>query len=209
MIARIKSNMDVVGECWIWRGAKDRDGYGRIRVGGRKVKRVHRASWEAANNGNANGMLVCHHCDTPSCVNPKHLYLGTVLDNNRDKMAKGRGMFHHGQDCVVAKLTDKDVMAAFDMYATGDFRQKDIAAHFGVSTAAIQLILSGKNWKHKGVPPVKGMRSAPKKALRKLTIEVVAALVAEYRNTKISQIALAKKYGVSQQYVSLAVSKGS
>jgi hypothetical protein len=75
--------------CLLWFGKADRQGYGRVRVG-RKHLFVHRVSWEAANGPIPATLLVCHHCDTPACINPAHLFLGTIADNNRDCILKGR-----------------------------------------------------------------------------------------------------------------------
>jgi hypothetical protein len=77
-------------ECWRWTAALDGKGYGRFRLpAGNKL--AHRIAWEL-HNGTAvpKGMFVCHSCDNPVCVNPAHLWLGTVHDNIRDRTEKGR-----------------------------------------------------------------------------------------------------------------------
>jgi hypothetical protein len=77
--------------CWIWTGgctgAKHRYGI-CIRFGERLA---HRVSWRAFRGAIPVGLFVLHKCDTPSCVNPDHLWLGTIGDNTRDMYAKGRG----------------------------------------------------------------------------------------------------------------------
>lgn len=71
--------------CWTWQGSRDRKGYGRwSRV------LTHRHSWSLANGPIPDGLWVLHHCDNPPCVNPRHLYLGTVVENVRDSVARGR-----------------------------------------------------------------------------------------------------------------------
>ena len=76
--------------CWLWIGANSgKGGYGQISINGR-IKRAHRVSWELHRGFIPEGMLVCHHCDTPPCVNPDHLFVGTYSDNTIDSVKKGR-----------------------------------------------------------------------------------------------------------------------
>lgn len=72
--------------CWKWTGPVDRKGYGRW---GKEVASRH--SWELANGPIEGGLWVLHHCDNPPCVNPAHLYLGTVVENAQDMVARQRG----------------------------------------------------------------------------------------------------------------------
>jgi hypothetical protein len=77
--------------CWEWQGWRDDGGYGSIGSFGNADRvKTHRYSWQLHNGPIPDDLLVCHTCDNPPCVRPDHLFLGTHLDNMRDKMKKGR-----------------------------------------------------------------------------------------------------------------------
>ena len=75
--------------CWLWDAHKDKDGYGRITVSGKDF-RAHRLSWLIYKGKLTKNICVLHKCDTPQCVKPGHLFLGTNKDNYLDCVAKGR-----------------------------------------------------------------------------------------------------------------------
>lgn len=81
--------IDRTGDCWVWTGATDDDGYGIFRSGG-SVFRAHRVSYEENVGPIPDGLGVLHHCDNPPCVRPDHLWTGTTAQNTEDKMRKGR-----------------------------------------------------------------------------------------------------------------------
>lgn len=81
-----------VSACWLWTGGKFKSGYGSIGRGGRGTgcARAHRVSYELNVGPIPPGLHVLHMCDTPACVNPRHLWVGTQQDNMADRKAKGR-----------------------------------------------------------------------------------------------------------------------
>lgn len=79
----------IEGGCWIYNGFRNVWGYGRIKSNGENTL-THRLSYIHHNGEIPKGMLVCHKCDNPSCINPMHLFLGSNTDNIRDSIKKGR-----------------------------------------------------------------------------------------------------------------------
>jgi hypothetical protein len=76
--------------CWLWTGATDRRGYGKIFDGAGKLLIASRVAHELCIGPIPDGLCVLHKCDNPPCVNPDHLFLGTFGDNTQDMLAKGR-----------------------------------------------------------------------------------------------------------------------
>lgn len=95
--ARFWSKVDRRGpdECWPWRGRVNPDGYGLFDLG-KTATTAHRVAWELSNGEPIpKDLLGCHTCDNPPCVNPAHLFIGTIADNNRDRTTKGRDGRHN------------------------------------------------------------------------------------------------------------------
>lgn len=137
------------GGCWPWTACTVQ-GYGRIKIGGRRGEQLdaHRLSYEMARGPIPSALVVMHSCDNRLCVNPAHLSLGTVGDNNRDRDQKGRCSTKQGQENLAAKLTE-DQVREIRRLAAGRLRtQKEIAAAHGVSVRTIESIVAGKTWKH-------------------------------------------------------------
>lgn len=138
--------------CFIWLAAKNRKGYGMY--GSKKEKFAHRISFLFLNGEIPKGMLVCHTCDNPSCVNPKHLFLGTAKDNALDMVNKARSAFqkgnlvdNSGENHGMAKLKDKFVGKIKKLYESGK-TQAFIAKQFNIDQAQISRIINKKSWIH-------------------------------------------------------------
>lgn len=131
--------------CWLWMGKPDAYGYGVI---SNKVK-AHRFSYEYHYGPFDKKLDVLHRCDSPGCVRPDHLFLGTQADNNRDMWSKGRGHIPdtRGENHPTAVLKESEVRRIKKLIKKG-MRQQDIAEMFKVSKSCIGFISSGRNWKH-------------------------------------------------------------
>ncbi len=141
--------------CWLWTaGQFGHSGYGSfsIKMDGRTHSvRTHRHSWEMANGPIPEGMHVLHRCDTPLCVRPDHLFLGSAMDNARDKVAKGRLRRGDakGEANGHAKLTESDVRAIRARVAAGE-SQAAMAREFRVTAQSICDIVKLRRWRHVG-----------------------------------------------------------
>lgn len=118
--------------CWIWQKSKNEKGYGRIQVKG-KMWAAHRLSFTLSKGNILKGMVVCHSCDNPSCINPDHLWLGTMGENMLDMMKKGRGR--------ISKLSDEDKSKIVSLTSAG-YSKEDIARQFDTSLGVVIFILN-------------------------------------------------------------------
>jgi hypothetical protein len=161
--------------CWLWEGACTRKGYGEY-WHKNKVRRAHRVVWEVLHGQIPENMQVCHHCDTPGCVNPHHLFLGTGSDNAVDREQKGRGRplggtthwtkthpdkvrrgTNHpyfgrsdhiaGERNPSAVLTWEHVRAIRAMYAAGNTSCAKLAQEYGVGASTIHRVVRGHYWR--------------------------------------------------------------
>ena len=145
--------------CWLWVGTlRGSNLYGVIKSNGKSTA-AHRYSYETFKGQIPEGFVVCHHCDTPSCVNPNHLFIGTQADNEADKVRKGRqskGERHcaalshlnrKGENSPRAKLTWKIV----DEIRKDARPQRIIASLYNVSQTVISNIKLNKTWSQSNV----------------------------------------------------------
>lgn len=134
--------------CWLWTASFGKRGYGRLAISVRPFRYVlaHRLSWTLHYGSIPDGLSVLHHCDTPPCVRPEHLFVGTQGDNRDDCVKKGRQPRGEGHGRV--KLTADQVLALRARYAGGGISQRRLAAEYGITQAAVSLIIRGTNWQH-------------------------------------------------------------
>ena len=131
--------------CWLWVGAKQKDGYGMFTPSGRGSSvSAHRYSYALKYGEIPAGKNILHRCDTPSCVNPDHLFLGTRSDNMQDMQEKGRCNYLSGGKSHMAKLTDEDVRSIRENYR-GE-KHSDVAKIYCVHRTTISNILNRKTW---------------------------------------------------------------
>jgi len=165
-----------IDACWPWQGKLNPDGYGV--VGGRSVG-AHRIAWAKANAKEQGALCVLHTCDNRPCCNPKHLYLGTQVDNVRDRTNRGRAasgdrngarlyperilrgdrhpMHLHpekagrGSQRANAVLTEEQVLQ-IRLDAAAGIKPADLARQHGLARSKVSALLLGQRWKHVGGP---------------------------------------------------------
>lgn len=159
-IERFWSRVDKSGDCWLWTRKVNRDGYGRFGGRGQNMF-AHRFVWTITYGDIPKGLYICHACDNPRCVNPGHLFIGTLADNNEDMTIKGRRSKHlppNGQKFTKggqtagtknynAKLTEDDVREIRRLRECGQ-KVSELSARYGVGQWEIYMIVQRKKWQH-------------------------------------------------------------
>ena len=138
------SKINKTDTCWLWQGAISSKGYGRMRQDGKHIS-THRYIFKMAYGEIPDGLFVLHDCDTPACVRPAHLFLGTQQDNIDDMINKGRKAI--GSKVNSSKLKESDIPTIRKRLNNGEI-SSDIAIDYGVTSNAIAQIKTGKTWKH-------------------------------------------------------------
>lgn len=146
-------------ECWEWQGGRNDRGYGKFWLNGKTIP-AHRAVYEFEIGPIPKGLIVCHRCDSPPCVNPTHLFLGTNASNSADMVGKSRQS--KGKDHVVAilpnrprgsqhhnaRFTEEQVIEMRRLYDSGEWSQRRIARKYNASQPVIQRIVTRNAWTH-------------------------------------------------------------
>jgi len=130
--------------CLLWQGAVTKKGHGKLNVSGRTTT-THRVAWvEAYGHINDDG-CVLHKCDVPNCIEPTHLFLGTVADNNLDMVTKRRHAFGHKNG--KSKFTDWRVQVVRAAYK-GGVPICELARRLPVSQSTLSALIARKTWAH-------------------------------------------------------------
>lgn len=131
--------------CITAEGSPNKAGYGRVTIKGKRMY-AHRVAYEQHKGQIPEGMMVCHTCDNPICINPDHLFLGTQKDNMSDAKSKGRNSpppVHAGEDHHLAQLSDDEVNDIRGFHLMG-IPQVEIARMYNVSRFTINKIVNHK-----------------------------------------------------------------
>ena len=132
--------------CWPWTGATQAKGYGRVTVDQRNDGSHRVALSLKLGRPLGSGELACHTCDNPPCCNPRHLFAGSSVDNDRDKIAKGRS--NRGERHGHAVLTDETVLAIRRRHAESCATHQAIAGEFGLPRRLVSRVISRERWTH-------------------------------------------------------------
>lgn len=139
-------------KCWNWTGQLTHNGYGRhsYKEKGMSATRVSWNIHKGEIDFDLMGILVCHKCDNPACVNPDHLFLGTQKDNMQDCVDKNR--INKGTDRPQHILTEENVKEARRLRQNEEYSFEKLSNLFGVSKSGITNAIKGNTWKHVDYP---------------------------------------------------------
>ncbi len=129
--------------CWLWFGPEHTKGYGRLQMRKRNLY-AHRLQWERFNGPIPIGLEVCHKCDTPPCINPEHLFIGTHAENMQDSRRKGRSNLNRGASHPRALFTEDQVRAIRKDKRSGS----KIAKEYGGTRWTINDIKAHRTWRY-------------------------------------------------------------
>lgn len=179
----IDRNTRKEGDCLIWTGALNVEGYGSMQLCGRHMG-AHKAAYMLANFCDVDDEtdVICHKCPNKHrhCVSPDHLYLGTHEDNARDR--KKDGTERVGSKNGNAVLTEDQVKQIVSELLSKKFKHEDIAKKYKVSQAAIQRIKSGKTWGHMILDKDKAALQDDRKSRSRLTKRTAALIKIDLRD---------------------------
>lgn len=137
-------------DCWEWIAHRHIDGPALITVQGKQIP-ASRYAYSILVGEIPEGLIVRHTCDNPGCVNPRHLIVGTQLDNIQDMVDRQRQHHPIGELNPKAKISEanaKYIKEVWQKGSRGEYGSKALALRFGVCYVTIQEIGSGKRWSY-------------------------------------------------------------
>lgn len=187
--------------CWLWLGAHQQGSeYGVFRFRGTNTP-AGKVALILSGVEVLDGLLMCHHCDNPSCIRPDHLFQGTDKENAEDMVAKGRSS--HGEKHYRALLTEDDVKSIISRHLAGEAANA-LACAFNTSDSTISAILLGRQWRHltHGQVHSRGRGRGEDAHAAKLTEEQVRGLRAQAATGDLGNISqLARELGVQRHTI--------
>lgn len=188
------SKVDVTGGptrngCWLWRGGKQHSGYGMVRGREFPERLAHRMAYTLAFGPIPAGMWVLHHCDTPSCCNPRHLYLGDHARNTRDMVDRRRS---RGGKPSALTASEREAIRVLGSRLS----QRDIAARYGVGKATVARLVRG------ATRYPKYAASGTRNGRARLTPAIARAIRERYAAGGVTQSELGAEFGVNQTAIS-------
>ena len=149
-IDRFWAKVEKTDCCWFWRASIRVSGYGQFAVRHDQIILAHRFAYSITKGEIPAGLSVCHTCDVRHCVNPDHLWLGTIADNSADMVRKGRHRNggkndpHPGETHPNAKLTTEQIQTIRSLHAAGVQNQRQLGRMFSVTAAHIIKFVNRK-----------------------------------------------------------------
>jgi len=142
VLPRFLSKIKKTKSCWLWKGATGESGHGQFGINYRNVQ-AHRFSYENFVGPIPAGLEVCHKCNVPNCVNPKHLYVATHRQNVLD--AKRDGLIPRGEKQPYSKLKQNQVEHIRELYKLGATTH-EMGRVYGVSSGTISYAVRRISW---------------------------------------------------------------
>lgn len=141
---RFWSKVDKSGDCWLWTAARWSTGYGGMKISGSRYL-AHRIAYAIANGSTPGGMSVLHECDTPLCVRPDHLSIGTQAKNMADAVSRNR--FRRSKDKPLGwRKLNPELVAEIRALGAARTGYDGISKKYGISRGMVGHIVRRKAW---------------------------------------------------------------